>query len=209
MSGNHPWNWAAPFLASDWASPLGILPWKFDHVGVSGTDVVLTMDSSGAAQVQGQGGTAAYSDGLWEADVTVPTLRPGVDVAAFYLYENKNHHEIDFEFFGTFGLMVTLHTDKGSTESVKIANASEFSGKRLKLSIKADQGKGSISMLVNGIERYTFDRKIATVWPSEPMKPYFDLQPAAIAQDSWLGHWSGFTAPSDNMKLIIHGYRHS
>lgn len=209
MSGNAPWNWAAPFLASDWASPLGVLPWKFDHVTTSGSDVVLTMDASGAAQVQGQGATPAYSDGLWEADVTIPELRPGVDVAAFYLYENEMHHEIDFEFFGELGLMVTLHTDKGATDSIKIAEASEFSGKRLRLAMKVDQAEGSISMLVNGVERHRFDRKLAAVWPTLPMKPYFDLQPGAPAQDSWLGHWNGFSSPNDNMKLIVHGYSHT
>ncbi|WP_140849896.1 family 16 glycosylhydrolase [Sphingomonas glacialis] len=209
MRGNVLWNWSAPWLASEWGSVLGVVPWKFDHVTTAGTDVVLTMNQSGAAQLQAQGATPAYSQGLWEADVSIPTLRSGVDVAAFYLYSNDTKDEVDFEFFGTLGLFATLHSGGKSSDSIKVAEAADFNGRRARLGIKIDQSNGYIAMMIDGREVHRFQRATAPVFPASAMKPFFDLQPGTPAQDSWLGHWNGFSSQADQMQLIIHGYRYS
>lgn len=209
MSGNVLWNWSAPWLASEWNSVLGIVPWKFDHVTTSGTDVVLTMDQAGASQLQAQGATPAYAQGLWEADVTVPTLRSGVDVAAFYIYSNDTKDEVDFEFFGTLGLFATLHSGGKASESIKLGEAADFNGRRARLGIKIDQSAGYIAMLIDGKEVHRFVHATTPVFPTTAMKPLFDLQPGTPAQDSWLGHWNGFASQADQMQLIIHGYRYS
>ncbi|MGY2732816.1 hypothetical protein [Sphingomonas sp. UYP23] len=181
-----------------------------------GTDAVLVMDAKGSGHLQAQNATPIYRDGLWETLVTLPTMRDGVDTAAFYLYADGNADELDFEFFGRRGLFVTVHTGGKMTKFIKVGEAADFDGKTVRFGIRVDQSSGFVSMMVNGAEVHRFvrgatfaDDNSTPLWITTPMKAHYDMEPSTPAQDSWLNHWAGFTSSHDKMEMVVHGYRYS
>ena len=147
-------DYSQPWHASDWQHAFSDIPWKFDHVTASGSDVVLILDPTGAPELKGVGQEGHYR-GVWEADVSLPEMREGFVAAPLWLYTKYNDGkagEIDFE-FTRLGLQLTLHSEHtGSHQQhgVTVMAGQDWSRQRYKLGIRADIQAGYIEMFVNG-----------------------------------------------------------
>ncbi|MBX7483663.1 family 16 glycosylhydrolase [Qipengyuania qiaonensis] len=212
LSDMKKWDFAKTWHASEWANQFGALPWKYDHVlPQPDGNIVLILDSKGAPQLQAVDGTPASADGIWEVDVTLPQLRSGVIVAPLWLYNQKTRDEIDFEFIGTKGLQVTVHTypnRQHSENAVQLFWGQNMSGRRMRLGIEVDQDGGTITMLVDGKVVHRFAKADLTSFPTSDMRPLIEMwaiKPSYANLVSWAGPWDGF-GDEENMTMVVHGY---
>jgi hypothetical protein len=214
LSGMHLFDYQARWHASQWDNSGSQIPWRYDHVRQVGKVVALRLDASGAPQLQAVEGTPWETEGLWESDVTMPSLREGVVVAPLWLYNRTTKDEVDFEFVGRRGLDVSLHTWPGGkhlTKTVRLFAGRDFSGQRLCLGIKVNQGSGKIDMLLDGAPVYTWDRSKMDFFVSQPLRPFIEMwaaNPSNEGLSMWTGTFTGF-APGEEMNMIVHGYRYT
>ena len=206
------WNWNGKWHASEWNNGFSTIPWRYNRVArQTNGDVRFRLDSTGAPQLQAQGGTPAYSRGLWEVDATIPALREGMVVAPLWLYDSASKDEIDFEFVGRRGLDVSLHAYPGGVHkqsTVRLFAGTDLSGKRMRFGIRLDQTAGTATMLVDGKAVHTFDKTKLGWFVSEPVKPFIELW-AANPKLTWLTAWTGTWAPLKNGEhrtMTVHGY---
>lgn len=209
------WNWAGVWHASEWENWQSSIPWKYNHVSQpTKTDAYFSLDEGGAPELQAQGGTLAHDKGIWEADVTVPTLRDGMVVAPLWLYDSSSKDEIDFEFAGRKGLDVSMHVyvngiHKQST--IRLLAGKDMSGQRLRFGIKVDEASGYVEMYLNGVRVYSWNSSGMSYFVSHPLKPVISMwaaRPTDTDNVSWLGKWAGIKS-GESVKLIVHGYRYS
>lgn len=206
------WNWNGRWHASEWGNWMGPLPWKYDHVAQKANgDTVFTLDATGAPQLMAQNGTPGAVQGMWEADVTLPTLKDGVVVAPLWLYDGESKDEIDFELAGRKGLDVTLHASVNGVmqhNSVRLFAGRDMSGERHRYGIKMNQSAGYVEMYVDGQRVHRWTRKGKSAFVSHPMKPVIEMW-AANPDDagfvSWVGRWTGL-APNQALTMTVHGY---
>jgi hypothetical protein len=214
LAGMKLYNYSARWHASEWDNTGSKIPWRYNHVKQAGDDVVFTLDESGAPQLQAVQGTPAETDGIWEADVTMPELREGVVVAPLWLYNQSTKDEIDFEFTGRRGLDVSMHAwpnGEHKYKTVRIFEGTDFSNRRLCLAIKSDLASGKIDMLLDGKVVYTWDKTKWDFFISNPMRPFLELwaaDPANSGLVSWTGAFTGLK-PGEAMTMTVHGYRFS
>lgn len=206
------WNWSGVWIASEWNNANSTIPWRYSRISQPAkTDTLMKLDATGAPQLQGGGGMPAYASGLWESEVTLPTLRDGVVVAPLWIYNSTTRDEVDFEVPGRKGLDVTIHSWPNGvhrSQTVRYFAGTDLSGKRLRLGIKVDQAAGTIEMLVNGTRIHRWDRAAMTYFPSSEMKPWFEMwaaNPANTGFVQWAGKFTGFRS-RESMTLKIHGY---
>lgn len=206
------WNWNGKWHASEWNHANSTIPWRYNRVvRQSGGDVKFRLDSTGAPQLQAQGGTPAYSHGLWEVEATIPALREGMVVAPLWLYDPASKDEIDFEFVGRRGLDVSIHAYPGGVHkqsTVRLFAGTDMSGKRMRFGIRLDQTAGTATMLVGGKPVHTWTRAQLGWFVSKPVKPFIELW-AANPQLTWLTSWTGVWTPlptGDHRTMTVHGY---
>ncbi len=206
------WNWNGKWHASEWNHASSTIPWRYNRVARQSTgDVKFRLDSTGAPQLQAQGGTPAYSRGLWEVEATLPELREGMVVAPLWLYDSASKDEIDFEFVGRRGLDVTLHAYPGGVHkqsTVRLFAGTDLSNKRMRLGIKLDQTAGTAIMLVDGKPVHTFDKAKLGWFVTKPLKPLIELwaaDPSKTGLTQWTGVWKPL-ASGDHRTMTVHGY---
>lgn len=214
LRGMRKWYYQGTWHASEWANTGSTIPWRYDHVIAGHQPVELLLDGQGAAELQAVEGTPAVESGLWEADVTLPTLRDGVVVAPLWLYNRTSKDEIDFEFAGRGGLDLSLHQWPGGqhkTRTVRTFAGQDFSNRRMCLGIKVDKPGNRIDMIVNGTVIYTWRRGTESFFVNDPLRPYLELwaaNPDNSGLSQWAGRFTGFR-PGESMKLLVHGYRYT
>jgi hypothetical protein len=212
LSDMRMWNWNGKWLASEWDNVNGPIPWRYNHiVQKSGKDTVFTLDATGAPQLQGMNGTPAYTRGLWETEVTLPSLHEGVIVAPLWIYDTGSKDEIDFEFAGRRGLDVSMHVYVNGVHqqnTVRLFAGTDMSGQRHRFGIKIDETAGYVEMYVDGQRVHRWERSSTTSFISHPMKPWIEMWPtnpsnAGFVQ--WAGQWKGL-APNEKLTMTVHGY---
>lgn len=209
------WNWDGIWHASEWDNEFGPIPWKYDRVQPrSDGSVDFVLDADGSAQLQAVNGTPARSDGLWEAEVTLPQMRDGVVVAPLWIYNSDTRDEVDFEFAGRKGLDVSMHTyvnGQHKSKTVRLFAGQDFSGRTMRFGIDVDTAGGVVEMLVDGEIAYVFDQADTGWFVSDPMRPFiqlFPMDPNNTGFVQWVGEWQGM-APGDEMRMTVHGYGYS
>ncbi|WP_425228662.1 family 16 glycosylhydrolase [Sphingomonas sp.] len=209
------WNYAGRWHASEWDNGMGPIPWRYNHIAQpSGGDTFFTLDANGAPQLQAMGGTPVYTRGLWETEVTLPQLRPGLIVAPLWLWDDASRDEVDFEFAGRNGLDVTLHAalnGQMQQSTVRLFAGRDMSGERHRFGIKIDDGAGTVDMFLDGalVQRWT--RSAMSFFVSHPLKPMIEMWPADPNNGgfvSWAGRWTGIAA-GDSLRMTVHGYAYS
>jgi hypothetical protein len=214
LSGMRLFNYNGSWHASEWANGASKIPWHFNHVRQTGSEVTLLLDAKGAPQLQAVSGTPAQTAGLWESDVTLPQMREGVVVAPLWIYDRTTKDEVDFEFAGRSGLTVSMHAWPGGnhiTKTIPVLAGTDFSNRRACFGIKVDKAAGKVDMLVDGKVIYTWDKSQQNFFVSQPMRPFIEMwaaDPANAGLSEWTGKFAGF-APGENMLMTIHGYRFS
>jgi hypothetical protein len=205
------WNWNGKWLASEWNSD-GPIPWRYDHINqVTGKDTMFTLDAAGAPQLQALNGTPAYSRGLWETEVTLPRMREGMVVAPLWIYDTASKDEVDFEFAGTKGLDVSMHTYVNGAHqqnTVRLFAGTDMSGKRKRFGIKVDEAAGYVEMYVDGVLVHRWDRSKMTSFVSKPLKPWIQIWPTDPNNAGyvyWVGKWGGLSA-NEKLTMTVHGY---
>lgn len=209
------WNWGGRWHASEWGNGMGPLPWKYDHITQpGGTDTYFRLDAAGAPELQAMGGTAVYNRGLWEADVTAPTLKEGMVVAPLWLYDSNTGDEVDFEFVGRRGLDVSLHARvDGAVQrnTVRLFAGRDMSGERHRFAIKVDAPAGYVDMYLDGIRVHRWERATLGYMVANPLKPMMSMWAADPNNESfvyWTGRWTGL-APDESATMTVHGYGYS
>jgi len=209
------WNWGGKWVGSEWANVNSPLPWKFNHIKqLSKADTLLTLDAAGAPQLQGGGATPARTDGLWEAEVTLPQLREGLVVAPLWIYDSTSRDEIDFEFAGKRGLDVTMHVYVNGVHkqnTVRLFAGTDMSGQRKRFGIKVDQATGRVDMFLDGKQVHRWEKKTLGYFVSKPLKPWIEMWAANPSNNGfvqWVGKWTPL-APGQVLTMRVHGYGYS
>jgi hypothetical protein len=209
------WHWSGKWMASEWENASGPIPWRYDHIAqVRQADTVFTLDADGAPQLQALNGTTAYDSGIWETDVTLPTLKDGVIVAPLWVYNAASSDEVDFEFAGRYGLDVSLHSKLDGVmqkSTVRLFPGVDMSGQRKRFGIKVDQRSGLVEMYVDGRLVHRWDRRGMAFFVSSPLKPWIEMWPTSPTNSGlvqWAGRWSGFAA-GEKLAMTVHGYAYT
>lgn len=209
------WNWAGVWHASEWDNGESPLPWRYNHVRQPARgDTIFTLDTTGAPQLQGQGGTPAAANGMWESEVTLPKLRDGLIVAPLWLYDPASKDEIDFELAGRKGLDVTLHAyvnGAHKSATARLFAGRDLSGERHRFGIKVNQTAGFVEMYVDGQRVYSWSRSSMSFFVSKPLKPFIEMwaaKPTNSGYVQWAGKWTGITAATP-VTMTVHGYRYT
>ena len=205
------WNWQGKWHASHWQHAFSDVPWRFGNVRKkANSDVVFYLDRNGAPELQGVN-QAAQRKGLWETEVTLPKVAPGLVVAPLWVYNQQTKDEIDFEFAGRKGLQVTIHSFNSGAHRqshITVPGTTDWSGRRVRFGIHADIDGGWIKMLVNGETVHTFTRANSPeAFPASGLKPFISMWPAKSGlawAESWVGQWEG-----QPTTMVVHGYRFS
>lgn len=206
------WNYGGKWHASHWASALSFTPWKFDRVTkATNGNVRFTLNSTGAPELKAERGIVAARDGLWETEVTLPTMRDGLVIAPLWLYNNGTKDEIDFEFAGRKGLDVTVHKYVNGlhlSKTVRLFAGVDMSGQRKRFGIEVSQAQGTIRMYVDGALVYTFEKQKLGFFPTSEFRPLISMWPARSDWSNfvqWVGRWTPLKA-NQQIVLVAHGY---
>lgn len=206
------WNYAGNWHASEWANWMSLTPWKYSRVAkVANGDVRFTLDSTGAPELKAGTAIRAAKDGLWEADVTLPTLRDGLVVAPLWLYNNATKDEIDFEYAGRKGLDVTVHKYVNGlhlSKTQRLFAGVDMSGKRKRFGIRVSQSSGTIKMYLDGALVHTFDKSTLGYFPTSEFRPLISMWPARSDWGNfvqWVGKWTPLKS-TEQVTMIAHGY---
>lgn len=205
------WNWQGLWHASEWDNAFSDIPFRYNHISQSADgNTTFSLDSSGAPELKGQN-QPTHIAGLWEVDVSLPDAASGLNMAPLWLYNGDNGDEIDFEFVGTKGLQVTIHSyNSGSHayDAFMLLNSSSLAGQRVRLGIRADLTAGWIDMLVNGQVAHSFHRSDSpNAFPTTGLKPVLSMWTAKSGlgwAEQWLGTWNGGSAT-----MVVHGYQYT
>ena len=202
------WNWNGLWHASEWDNVFSDIPWRFDHViQTAGGDTMFVLDAVGAPELKAQ--KQAYQKrGYWEVDVTLPSSQSGLVIAPLWLWNDDTKDEIDFEFAGTKGLQLTIHS-YGSGRHVQshviVPNTDRLTGQRVRFGIRTDIDSGKIDMSINGELVHTFNRSDnPAAFPKSGLKPIISMWPAKaglVWAEQWLGRFAGHPAT-----MVVHGY---
>jgi hypothetical protein len=204
------WNWDSKWFACDWPNDQGPIPWKFDHIKQSPTDgsVDFKLDANGAPALQAMNGTPEQANGLWEIDVTLPVFRSGVCVAPLWLWNQKTLDEIDFEFNGKAGLLLTMHVG-GVLDSVELFKDQDLSGTRHRFGIRVDQPNGMVDMLFDGVVIKTWAKAAMKQFISSPFKAWVcNWVGNDYHQNTWLGKFTPFGV-NESLDMTVHGYSYT
>jgi hypothetical protein len=206
------WNWGGKWMGSEWDNANGPIPWRYNHINqVAGKDTNFTLDAAGAPQLQAMSGTPAYARGLWETEVTLPSLREGLIVAPLWVYDPNSRDEVDFEYAGRKGLDVSMHVYVNGVHqqnTVRLFAGTDMSGQRHRFGIKADQAAGYVEMYLDGKRVHRWDRSSMSYFISHPVKPWIEMWPANPAYPNfvqWVGAWKGLAA-NEKLTMTVHGY---
>jgi hypothetical protein len=203
------WNWQGLWHASEWDHAFSDVPWRFAQISqASNGDTFFNLDRSGAPELQAIN-QPAHTKGLWEADVTLPKEASGLAIAPLWLYNTSSKDEIDFEFVGTKGLQLNIHsysTGKHVQAPVMLSGTTGWSGRRVRFGIRTDIEAGKIELMVDGKLVHTYLRSTNPgAFPSTALKPFMSMWPAKSGlswAETWLGKWAG-----EPTTMIVHGYR--
>lgn len=209
LSNMRLWNWQGLWHASNWDHAFSSIPWRFDHISQrTNGDTVFRLSQTGAPELKAQKQTLQKS-GLWEVDVTLPSEASGLDVAPLWLYNSSSKDEVDFEFVGTKGLQLNIHsysTGKHVQAPVMLPGTTGWSGRRVRFGIRINLDAGRIDHLIDGKIVHTYYRKSnPSAFPVTGLKPIISMWPAKSGlswAESWLGKWAGEPAA-----MVVHGYR--
>lgn len=209
LTDMRPWNWDAHWHASDWANANSSLPWKYDHVrqGFSGR-THLILDAKGAAELKAQRGHPALRNAMYEVDVTIPAMRPGLLAIPLMLWNNDTKESISVEVTGQRGLLMSIHSNETGSQKTETHRLSgDFSGRRMKLAIRRHAELGQIDIFVDGEKAHTFDDQ-SPAFPVSQLRPIISIHAADLHpwQKNWLGTWQPL-ARGEKIDMVIHGYR--
>lgn len=201
------------FNPSYWSEPkLGDYGWSLRNASIVDGELRLRVTEKASGQIQAwdRGFTTR---GLWEADVTLPTMAPGLVAAPLWTYNRATLEESDFEVVGVKGLFVTLWARVGAEHVAVWDNggapilAGDLSGRRLRLSMAYEGGR-SVVYFVDGREvaRATPADTRGGRFPTGPQKAYLDLWAAAGLDPAWAGVWRPMR-DGQSVEMVVHGYR--
>ena len=202
-----------PFNPSYWSEPkLGPYAWSPRNALVSDGALKLWVSERASGQIQAWD-RAFATRALWEVDVTLPAMAPGLIAAPLWTYNRTTLEESDFEVVGVKGLFVTLWVKVGGRHVAVWDNGGapiipgDLSGRRLRLGMAYEAGR-AVVYFVNG-------REVARVTPADtrdgrfptgPHKAYLDLWVAAGLDPGWAGVWRPM--PEERrLEMVVHGYR--
>lgn len=204
-----------PFNPSYWSEPkLGGYGWSLANAAIVDGDLRLRVTEKASGQVQAWDGAFA-TRALWEVDVTLPAMAPGLIAAPLWTYNRATLEESDFEVVGVKGLFVTLWTrvdgrhvavwDNGGAPIL----SGDLSGRRLRLGMAYEAGR-SITYFVDGrqVARATPADTKDGHFPTGPQKAYFDLWVAAGLDPGWAGVWRPMRE-GRSLEMVVQGYRQS
>ena len=202
-----------PFNPSYWSEPkLGPYGWSPRNALISDGCLRLRVSERASGQIQAWD-RAFAARALWEVDVTLPTMAPGLIAAPLWTYNRTTLEESDFEVVGIKGLFVTLWARVGGRHVAVWDNggapiiAGDLSGQRLRLAMAYEAGRAAV-YFVNG-------REVARVTPADthdgrfptgPLKAYLDLWVAAGLDPGWAGVWRPMPE-GRSLEMVVHGYR--
>lgn len=202
-----------PFNPSYWSEPkLGPYAWSPRNAWIADGELRLRVSEKASGQIQAWDRAFATRT-LWEADVTLPTMAPGLIAAPLWTYNRMTLEESDFEVVGIKGLFVTLWARVGGAHVAVWDNggapiiAGDLSGQRLRLAMAYEAGR-SVVYFVNGREvaRATPADTRDGRFPTGPQKAYLDLWVGAGLDPGWAGAWRPMR-DGQSLDMVVHGYR--
>jgi beta-glucanase (GH16 family) len=205
-------NYKNLFFPSEWGEgKLGGYNWRSANAQITNGTLNLSVSERASGQVQAND---FRSKALWEVDVTLPKMASGLVAAPLWVMgPDVNGDEIDFEFVGVKGLTITAWTNVNGKKKAFWSRGSnaplipgDLSGKSYRLGIAYEAGK-SITWYVDGkqVAKIT-PQDTGGVFPSLPMKPFFDIWVANGADPGWAGKWTPM-APGTRLTMQVTGYK--
>lgn len=209
LTDMEPWNWEGLWHASGWDNGDSTIPWKYGRVQQGfGGDTHFVLNSSGAAELKAQRGHPAWTAAMYEVDVTLPTMRPGLIASPIWLWDKNTKESVAVQIVGNRHMQFTIH---GVTDGVKSSEESrvpgDYSGRRMKIAIRRHAGLGLIDIFVDGELAHSFNED-SSAFPRSPMRPIISLYPAD--KHGWAKQWAGTWQPmssNDRIRMTVHGFR--
>jgi hypothetical protein len=201
------------FNPSYWSEPkLGPYAWSLRNAVIKNGVLRLKVTEKASSQIQAWD-RAFATRALWEVDVTLPTMAPGLIAAPLWSYNRATLEESDFEVVGVKGLYVTLWAKIGGQHVAVWDNGGapiitgDLSGQRLRLGMAYEAGR-SVVYFLNGREvaRATPANTRDGHFPTGPQKVYLDLWVAAGIDPGWAGVWRPMR-DGQSVEMAVHGYR--
>jgi len=209
-----PWNYDAAWHASQWDNDFSRIPWRSDHVTFAANgDVMMRLDRSGAPQIKSERRIAMADKGIWEVEVTLPEMRPGLVVAPLWLYNEGLREEIDFEFVGTKGLDLSLHAypdGEYRKTVVPLFRGVDFSNCTVRFKIVADIPAGWAEMYIEDVLLHRFEKEDIGHFATGATRPIIEMWAARDDNRGfvqWLDKWQGLSA-GEALTMRVHGYRY-
>lgn len=202
-----------PFNPSYWSEPkLGPYGWSLRNAAIVDGELKLRVTEKASGQIQAWD-RAFATRGLWEVDVTLPSMVPGLIAAPLWIYNRITLDESDFEVVGVKGLFVTLWTKVDGQHVAVWDNggapilSGDLTGRRLRLGMAYEAGR-SVTYFVDGrpVARATPADAKGGHFPTGPQKAYLDLWVAAGLGPGWAGVWRPMRE-GQSLEMVVHGYR--
>lgn len=204
-----PWNWNGTWHASEWANGDSTIPWKYGRVRQAfGGDTHFVLNASGAPELKGQRAHPELRNGLYEVDVTIPTMRPGLIATPIMLFSDKTQESIAVQVVGQRKLQFTIHgAEEGVRKTENFTLAGDYSGRRMRIAIRRHADLGLIDLFIDGELAHSFT-EASPALPNSAMQPVISLY--AGDKHGWSKQWAGEWQPlasGEQIRMTVHGYR--
>jgi len=209
LSDMQPWNWNGMWHASEWANGDSTIPWKYGRVRQAfGGDTHFVLNAAGAPELKAQKGHPSWSTGMYEVDVTIPDMRPGLIASPILLFNDRTQESIAIQIVGKRQLQFTVHgAPEGIRKSEEFSLAGDYSGRRMKLAIRRHTQLGLIDFFVDGELVHSLN-DTSPAFPQSAMRPIISMHAADKHgwAKQWAGTWQGL-AGDERIRMTVHGYR--
>lgn len=208
LADMQPWNWNAMWHASEWANGDSTIPWKYGRVRQGfGGDTHFILNADGAPELKAQRGHPEWSNGMYEVDVTIPEMRPGLIAAPIWLYNDTTKESIAVQIVGKRHMQFTIHgISEGVAKSEEYRLAGDYSGRRMRIAIRRHTDLGLIDIFIDGELAHSFNEESPAL-PRSAMRPIISLY--AGDKHGWSKNWAGEWQPlmrGEKIDMTVHGY---
>ncbi|WP_394729113.1 hypothetical protein [Altererythrobacter sp. GH1-8] len=209
LSDMQPWNWNGMWHASEWANGDSTIPWKYGQVRQAfGGDTHFVLTPGGAPELKAQKGHPEWINAMYEVDVTIPDMRPGLIASPIWLYNDRTQESIAVQIIGKRHMQLTINgAPDGVRKSEEFRLPGDYSGRRMKLAIRRHADLGLIDVFVDGELVYGFNEE-SPAFPKSAMRPVISLY--AADKHGWAKQWAGTWEPltsDERIRMTVHGYR--
>ncbi|XUU60688.1 hypothetical protein ACRAQ6_00010 [Erythrobacter sp. HA6-11] len=209
LSDMQPWNWNGMWHASEWANGDSTIPWKYGRVRQAfGGDTHFVLNASGAPELKAQKGHPEWTQGMYQVEVTVPDMRPGLIATPIMLYNDRTEESIAIQIIGKRHLQITIQgAPEGLRKAEEFRLPGDYSGRRMRIALRRHAELGLIDVFIDGEKVHGFNEE-SPAFPRSAMRPIISMH--AADKHGWAKQWAGSWQPlssGERVRMTVHGYR--